>query len=346
MPRISSVAVPVAHLIGPGQLQVRNGQLAYKALSHPPLRLDPLTLREILCYGDVAISAQALALLWKHNIQTAWLTPCGHRCQGRIAPSSPAFVNRRHLQMQVLSLPQACCDWARLLVLGKLDAYRATARHHQRHGRPHAGPLLQRLRFFSQRIRSATTVATLRGYEGGATAAWFQFYATLFSPPWTFPGRRRRPPTDPINALLSLGYALLLTRVQARLEALGYETAFGGLHELHPGRPSLVCDLMEPLRCHVDRWVLTMCTTGQLTPDQFLPLDSARGVRLQPAAFSRVLAEWERNWQDQQLERSLHHWLERWEVFLQTHAPARNLPTAGAHEKNEQQAHEILDNLP
>lgn len=344
MPRITAVAVPVAHLVGPGQLQVRNGQLAYKPLSQPTLRLDPRTLREILCYGDVAISAPALAMLWKHNIQTAWLTPSGHRCQGRLAPSSPSFINRRCLQLQVLSLPHARCEWARQLILGKLDAYRAAARHHQRHGRAHAGSLLQRLRFFSHRTRSAGTLAALRGYEGGATAAWFLFYATLFTPPWTFPGRRRRPPTDPVNALLSLGYTLLLQRVQARLEALGYEIALGALHDLHPGRPSLACDLLEPLRCQVDRWVLAVCTSGQLTPEHFLPLDPTRGVRLQPAAFSSMLADWERHWQAYQLERSLQLWLQRWETFLQTSAPAQNVPPNSCHSpKNEQPPHKMLD---
>src|SRR5205085_1352949 len=69
-----------------------------------------------------------------------------------------------------------------------------------------------------------------------------------WSPPWTFPDRTRRPPTDPVKPLLSLGYTWLLGRVTARVEAAGYEPSLGGLHDYRPGRPSLGCDLIEPLR--------------------------------------------------------------------------------------------------
>lgn len=118
----------------------------------------------------------------------------------------------------------------------------------------------------------------------------------------------------------------------------------GALHDLHPGRPSLACDLLEPLRCQVDRWVLAVCTSGQLTPEHFLPLDPTRGVRLQPAAFSSMLADWERHWQAYQLERSLQLWLQRWETFLQTSAPAQNVPPNSCHSpKNEQPPHKMLD---
>ena len=94
----------------------------------------------------------------------------------------------------------------------------------------------------------------LRRQCNGVTAALR--CGQLLRPPWRFVQRVRRPPTDPVNALLSLGYTWVLTRTVARCEAAGLEVNLGGLHDYRPGRPSLACDLMEPLRVPaVDRWV-------------------------------------------------------------------------------------------
>jgi len=114
-------------------------------------------------------------------------------------------------------------------------------------------------------------------------------------PPWAFKRRVRRPPTDPVNALLSLGYTFLLTRIVARCEAVGLETALGALHDYHPGRPSLACDLIEPLRVPVvDRWVLAVCNQQRLKPESFLTTKS--GVKLEPGVFPSVLGWWEEHW--------------------------------------------------
>src|SRR4051794_19751513 len=97
-------------------------------------------------------------------------------------------------------------------------------------------------------LPGATNADQVRGFEGAASAAWFAFLGGLFEPPWSFRARARRPPTDPVNALLSLGYTWLLNRMNARAEAAGYEIYLGGLHEYRAGRPSLGCDLIESLR--------------------------------------------------------------------------------------------------
>lgn len=114
-------------------------------------------------------------------------------------------------------------------------------------------------------------------------------------------------------ALLSLGYTLLSSRVQAQCEVAGLETHLGALHEERAGRPSLVCDLVEPLRVPaVDRWVLRTCNDARLSADDFLQAPQ-KGVRLQKSAFSRTLAAWENHWQkhgrgplDLVLERFIH----------------------------------------
>ena len=199
---------------------------------------------------------------------------------------------------------------------GKIEAMAAAARHYQRHGVATAGPLMESLRETASKLDAAITADVVRGLEGAASAAWFAFLGTLFAAPWSFTTRTRRPPTDPVNALLSLGYTWLLNRTNARAEALGFEINVGGLHEYHPGRPSLGCDLIEPFRVPVvDRWVVATCAQGELQPRDF-KVEESGGFRLQSGVFARTLSLWEQHVTDIGLERQLDDSLRSLSRFL------------------------------
>lgn len=310
MRRTTSVAAGVAHLVGPGSLKVINGYLAFSQSSQSPLRLDPTALTSVVCYGEVSVSAAALDLLFRHGIPTAWLTPGGTRCRGRLARTDAPTTLTRVRQHRVFARPEARLEWAKVVVVGNIEAMTLAARHFQRHGTPTAGPLMARLGELATRVSAVGAHERLLGLEGAASAAWFEFFATLVQSPWSFPGRTRRPPTDPMNALLSLGYTWLLTRATARAEARGYEIYLGGLHEYRAGRPSLSCDLIEPLRVPgVDRWAVSVCNQGELTPDQFRQ-EEGGGFKLQPGSFGRTLHNWEMYWAGANLEAELERWLD------------------------------------
>jgi CRISP-associated protein Cas1 len=259
----------------------------------------------------VSVSGPALELLFRHGIPTAWLSPAGTRCRGRLARADATTTLTRIRQHRVFARPEARLEWAKLVVIGKFEAMATAARHFQRHGVATAGALLTRLAETAARVPKAASNEQLLGLEGSGSAAWFEFFATLMPSPWSFPGRTRRPPTDPLNALLSLGYTWLLTRATARLEARGYEIYVGGLHEYRAGRSSLACDLIEPLRVPaVDRWVVATCNQRELTPDLFQQEENG-GFRLQAGLFGRTLHNWETHWTNAGLERELESWLDR-----------------------------------
>lgn len=311
MRRTTAVAAAVAHLVGPGSLKVINGHLAYSQTGQPALRLDPTALTAAYCYGEVSVTGPALDLLFRNSIHTAWFTPGGTRCRGHLTRPDARTTLTRVRQHRVFASAAPRLDWAKMIVIGKIDAMAAAARHQQRHGTATAGPLLARLAELTGRVPTVASVEQLLGVEGSASAAWFAFFATLVQPPWSFPGRNRRPPTDPLNALLSLGYTWLLSRATARAEARGYEIYVGGLHEYRAGRPSLACDLIEPLRAPaVDRWVLAACGRQELSPDHFRQ-EEGGGFRLQPRWFGRTLHGWETYWVNARLEAELEGWLDR-----------------------------------
>lgn len=118
----------------------------------------------------------------------------------------------------------------------------------------------------------------LRGLEGAAAAGYFKAFTTLFAPSLGFNGRRRRPPPDPVNALLSLAYTLLHFEAVMTCLSTGLDPHIGFYHELVHARESLACDLIEPLRPRVDRWVWQLFRSESLTANHFTT--QGEGIRL------------------------------------------------------------------
>ena len=100
-----------------------------------------------------------------------------------------------------------------------------------------------------------SSLLILRGFEGAAASAYFSGFIGLFTPSLNFTGRNKRPPPDPVNACLSLGYTLLYHDAAHACHIAGLDTMLGFYHDISFGRESLACDLMEPLRPLIDRWV-------------------------------------------------------------------------------------------
>lgn len=109
----------------------------------------------------------------------------------------------------------------------------------------------------------------IRGLEGAAAAAYFQGYCSLFAPALNFTGRNRRPPRDPVNACLSLGYTMLHSEAVAAVQSAGLDPMLGFYHDLAFGRNSLALDLIEPLRPRVDAWVWRLFRERALRVENF-----------------------------------------------------------------------------
>ena len=105
-PRVTSLAPPEAHLVGPGQLRIVNGRLLYSVPGKPPLRLDPAVLRTLYCYGSVSFSDCALEVLLRHEVEVAILSAHGAKCRGRLTTGHDSAVLLRVGQHRFLADPQ------------------------------------------------------------------------------------------------------------------------------------------------------------------------------------------------------------------------------------------------
>lgn len=313
---IPSVACPILHLEGPGRVRCQNNLLAFDRVdgpqhSTPQLLFDPQDVHHLLCYGNVNFSTEALHVLFEKDVPVALLSFDGQRYLGRIVGAESVVPVARYKQLRMFCSLGNRLIYARRLIADKIASEITAARHYQRHGVT-ATETITRLKQFADKCPHATSIEALRGLEGGAAATWFEFYGRLFRKPWKFEKRVRRPPTDPVNSLLSLGYTLLTSRTEARLQAMCWDAALGILHEYRSGRPSLACDQVEPLRAPaVDRWVVRILNEGRLEPKDFRFDDATKGIRLTSDAFPKVLMWWETQWKEERLDMRLDEQLAR-----------------------------------
>ena len=323
--QIPHLRVPVAHLQGPGKLHCQAQHLVFATADTKQVRLDIEGLESLFLYGAVSVTGDALHLLSQQRIALAVLNASGTQVRSRLLPEHSSRSLQRLLQYHAYVDATWALSFARGLVVDKLEATLAALRHYQRQGKRIDKAAITRVEQTLPTACTARQLDQLRGLEGQAAAAWFGQYGKCFGKRWTFAGRQRRPARDPINALLSLAYMQLYRRVAARLEASGYEATWGGLHEFRPGRLSLACDIMEPLRIPVvDRWVVAVCQQGMVQPHQFTQ-DDQQGVRLAPDALTSILARFEQWWHSGNFDLHLGQQISRYETSLreQTSASAR-----------------------
>ena len=204
-----------------------------------------------------------------------WLSRNG-RYRGRLQGPISGNVLLRRAQHQAVSEEGTCHSLAGSFVSGKIRNVRYVLQRSLRDGLDDPTPVkegVDQLDELLDRVLEAETLDELRGFEGNATKLYFGLFDNLIlakEEAFAFDGRNRRPPRDPVNALLSFAYTLLTTEAAGALEGVGLDPQTGYLHALRPGRPALALDLIEEFRPVIaDRTVLTLLNRSQLTSDDF-----------------------------------------------------------------------------
>lgn len=205
-------------------------------------------LRQLVLFGNVEVTHRALAQIMRDGIDTVFLSRSG-RYLGRIASpeSRNVFLHKR--QYRLLDDAGFSLGLAKAIVAGKL-ANMATLlmRIRRSRGVELAGRKAREIQALEPLLSRADNVDSVRGYEGRGSALYFEALPCGFIERWGFTRRVRRPPTDPVNSILSLLYTFLMNRVYAAVRVAGLDPYPGFLHSIDYGRYSLVLDLMEEFR--------------------------------------------------------------------------------------------------
>jgi len=182
-------------------------------------------------------------------------------------------VTLRIAQHDAARDPERALTLARTWVVGKIRNQRTLLRRNAREPDPRS---LAQMAQWARRAAAASNLETLLGIEGSAARVYFGAFVSMLKGPMAelpggFEGRNRRPPKDPVNALLSFTYAVLAKDCTLALQAVGFDPMLGFLHQVRYGKPALALDLMEEFRPLVaDSVVLSCINTQAITVDDFV----------------------------------------------------------------------------
>jgi len=293
----------------------KDGENAVVDIEEVELGRFPLhMLSAVVVFGATYISPSLIGALARAGI-TLTLLDRGGRFEARIEGPISGNVLLRRAQYHASERPD---EVVRSIVSAKVANQRAVLQRGLRdHGeemraerRASMESTVDRMGWILRRVASGKDEAdVLRGYEGEAASRYFGVFGDLIRSPdddMQFRGRNRRPPLDPVNALLSFLYTLLTHDCRSATESVGLDPAVGFLHRDRPGRPSLALDLMEELRPVVaDRIALSLINRRQLRSSDFEKRDGG-AVMLSEAARKTVLTAW----QERKKEERRHPFLE------------------------------------
>jgi CRISPR-associated protein Cas1 len=287
--------MPPFYIIEQGAKLSHDGRRLVVSKDDKELASAPLVhVSEVVLMGNVGLTTPAIKLLLQENIDVVFLTQDGAYCGRLTGPGTPHVLLRRK-QYRAQEDAAFALALAQGVVCGKVSNMRTLLMKHNREKNDAAiASAVEALGFALGRAPRTTTIPSLSGVEGAATAAYFGAWKRLLRPDWKFEKRQRRPPPDPINVLLSFGYTLLARAAQGAVEAAGLDPYAGFLHGVEYNRPSLALDLMEEFRSVVDGVVLWCANSGQIVPADFTPGDAERPVVISDEAKRKFIGAYER----------------------------------------------------
>ena len=261
---------------------------------------------DVALFGNVSITTPALAALMDREI------PVAFHSHGGWFRGIAHGVGHRNVEVRTAQYRRSfdanyCLGFARNLVAAKIVNQRTIMRRNWRGDRESRKAVLDRLNVARRSTTRAISASALLGLEGDSAATYFRAFAGLLAPPgaekssddvdtlapFRFDVRNRRPPTDPVNAMLSLAYAMLTRHLTVALATVGLDPYRGFFHASRYGKPALALDIMEPFRPIIaDSVVLSVVNTGEISAGDFV--SAPTGTALTSAGRRRFVGAFER----------------------------------------------------
>jgi CRISPR-associated protein Cas1 len=247
------------------------------------------TVEQVVLMGNPQVTGDAFVYALELGLPIHYLSSFG-KYLGSAMPGYSRNGKLRLAQYDIYrDLPRRL-ELVKILIAGKIhNQYGVLYRHGDRDNS---------LKELKAQVKEQQTLAQVMGIEGAAARGYFGAIAKLVDPSWQFSGRNRRPPTDPMNSLLSFGYGLLRVQVTAAVHLAGLDPYIGLLHEVHHGQPAMVLDLMEEFRPLVaDSVVLSVIGNREIQAKDFS--ESLGAYRLTDESRKKFLQAFERKMNDE-----------------------------------------------
>lgn len=259
------------------------------------------TLETIVCFSYKGASPVLMGKCAADGIALHFFDRNGRYLTSVSSPERGNVLLRR-TQFRFADDPEKAAQIAKSFLAGKLYNSKfvllRTARDHSLQVDAEALRLASaRITDYMMDLQRAQSSDVLRGIEGNAAAEYFGVFDQMIlqnKAVFSFSGRNRRPPLDPVNALLSFAYTMLANDCASALQSVGLDPYVGFLHTVRPGRKSLALDLMEELRApYADRFVLSLINNRRFDKNDFKTMENG-AVLLKDDARKTFLSEWQK----------------------------------------------------
>jgi CRISPR-associated endonuclease Cas1 len=297
------LSLPVYVQASPARVRKRGERLLIQTEDGAETTARLIDTSHLVVVGAVDVTAPVLHELMRREIPVSWYSGSGWFL-GHTIGTGHRNVELRTAQYRASFDPAFCLRLSRSLVASKLRNSRTLLRRNTREESPPEAEL-GGLRRAVRAAGEAKSLAELLGVEGNGGAIYFGNFASMLTGApkvnsgggeplrFEFENRNRRPATDPVNAMLSFAYAMLVRELTATLSAVGFDPYRGFYHQPRYGRPALALDIMEPFRpILADSAVVTAINNGEIKPGDFVW--AGRACALSPSGRKKMIAAFER----------------------------------------------------
>lgn len=280
-----------------------------------------LTIGHIFCFGQISVSPFLMGYCAEQGIGLTFYTEYG-KFLARVQGKQTGNVLLRRTQYRWADDEEKSMSVARLMIAAKIANCRSVLMREERNHGDNESLNTAAIKLASslRAVKVASSRDELMGIEGEAANTYFSVFNELLRDKnFEFNGRVRRPPTDPVNALLSFAYSLLTQECSSALQGVGLDPYVGFLHRDRPGRVSLALDMVEEFRAPLgDRFVLSLINRKQVQIKDFVT-EASGAVRLTDDARKALL----KAYQDRKQEEIQHPYLdEKVQIGLLPHCQA------------------------
>lgn len=229
-------------------------------------------VNQVVIFGEVTVTASAIRLFAENKITLCYLTEWGKFLSRMEGDLSKNVIVRLKQYQNHIDMDNGSVKFAKKFVSGKIKNSRTTLMKSNRGEEKSQAfkDAIDELNRLEKHLEDQDNVDSIRGIEGRAAVVYFSVFSEMIKGDFAFENRNKRPPKDPINAMLSFGYVLLANEISSAVSSVGLDPNIGFLHRMRYGRSSLALDLMEEFRSlFVDRLVLSIVNNKILKEDDF-----------------------------------------------------------------------------
>lgn len=275
-------------------LALENDNLVCRVDNEPQLRIPLINIESIVCFGYMGCSPALMGKCVEKKVALSFISPQG-KFLAKVTGETRGNVFLRVSQIDTIR--ENYLMLAKNTVAAKLSNSISVLRR-SKHDNPalrEDSEIIATIDYLKKgilKVYEADTSETVLGIEGNCAKKYFGVFGKLFTGDTRFEYRSKRPPLDSVNAVLSFLYTLYTNEFAAALETVGLDSYYGFFHQLRSGRSSLACDLVEEVRCHIERLTITLFNLKILNDNDF-EIKSSGAVWLNNEGRKKLLTKWQ-----------------------------------------------------